>query len=386
MSHREKSRPTCKGRSFWTALIFGPALLAGCATTAPEPEVSMEEVQALTQRVEDVERTNARLTVRVEEAERQHLLLQDRVESNRIALQRRGYMDGGNDRFARFPAEGERHRDERPAPAPESNYRQEQRGNYQADPSMRQRMDRRGVTRIPLSDGQSGVVDRDEEYFYVESDGQYGAGPDEGEEIVLTNEILDQRYGTSSSSSRQRSSQSSSSSDGQQRRRSAPHAPVTDERLPTTAELAEGESNPSSSQSGQGESLSRDEQFELYQDSLAQYRAGDYADALQGFKRFLNAGPRQDFVDNALYWIGECYYGLGNYETSVGYFQRIIDELPSADKVPDAMLKMSLAYDRLGQPERAVGLLRDLIKDYPTSNPGRLGKERLEEHPLANRE
>lgn len=335
-------------------------------------------MEAIQQRVEDVERTNARLTVRVEEVERQHLLLQDRVDSNRIALQRRGYLRQENERFVRIPAEQE----QRPAPAPESSYRQAEQGDsYQADPTMRQRMDRRGVRRIPLSDDQSGTAAQQQRRDYVAPPAHYDE-EESGEELVLTNEILDERYGT------RRSSTSGSSSSTNQRSgassRSAPHAPVTDERLPTTAELEgrEKDEGASSAATRKG-SLSQSELLDLYQDSLAQYRAGDYGDALQGFRQFLNAGPRQDYRDNALYWIGECHYGLGSYERSVEYFQKILDELPSAGKVPDAMLKMSLAYDRLGQPQRAVSLLEELVASYPTSNPGRLGKERLEEHPLA---
>ncbi len=138
----------------------------------------------------------------------------------------------------------------------------------------------------------------------------------------------------------------------------------------------------STSEPQRSEPRSQRELLDLYQDSLAQYRAGDYAQALRGFTDFLNAGPRADYVDNALYWIGECHYGLGEYDTSVRYFQRILDELPTANKVPDAMLKMSLAYDRLGQPQRSLELLTELVESHPRSNPGRLGAERLEDHPL----
>lgn len=396
MSNRDDNRR--RGRPIWTALIFGPAIwCAGCATTpAPEPEVSTEDLAALTQRVEDVERTNARLTVRVEESERQHVLLQDRVESNRIALQRRGYLSDDRGRYVRRDDDdderGDRDR-ERPEPTPESSYRQG--GQYQADPSMEQRMERRGVTRIPLSNGQAGVAEEDDEESAndsasVEAAPDSGAA-DDGEELVLTNEILEQRYGT-----QPRSQERSDERDSRASRESSAQERVTDERLATSSEL-DGQRQQSESERDRGRDddasdddaspeLSSDEKTELYQDSLATYRAGDYAEALEGFERFLNADPRQDYVDNALYWIGECQYGLGRYEEAIGYFERITDDMPSAGKVPDAMLKMSMAYDQINQPEEAVSLLRDLIADHATTNPGRLGQERLEEHPLAQNE
>ena len=381
----------------WALAMMGSALLwTGCASAPPEPEVTQRDMQQMQQRLHDVERTNGRLMVRVEESERQISLMQDRVEANRIALQRHGHLRRDGDRFAAAqPRQQDRH--QRPAPAPQSNYRQRSTNdNYSADPSMQQRMQRRGGTRIQLSDQQSGRSQDQNDHRYDGHDEvhheQQGRAQEEQEVLVITNAELEARFGPSrqaSPPSSQRSSSSSSSeasspsSTGSSSGRRA-HPPVTDSRLPTTDELRaaqeqEGRATPSSANDLSG--ASAEELMELYQDSLAHYRAGDYSSALVGFTDFLDAGPRADYVDNALYWIGECHYGLGEYDVSVRQFQRILDDLPGADKVPDAMLKMSLAYDRMGQPDRAVRLLEDLIDTYPNSNPGRLGKERLAEHP-----
>ncbi len=349
----------------------------------------MQDIAAVQERVQDVERTNGRLMVRVEEMERQVSLVQDRVESNRIALQRHGYLGRSSDRFARSRSS------ERPEPAPESHYHQaREHSGYQADPSMQQRMDQRGVGRIPLSNQQSGRVEFHGNRESAQPDpqaGTEGPGEDEShqEELIITNAELEARYGPSRGSSR-RTHSSSTSSSGETSSSSGPHAPVTSERLPTSEELEAGEDLEGSNSDDSNESkrsektgslagASHDELLEVYQDSLSQYRAGDYGDALVGFTSFLEAGPRANYIDNALYWIGECHYGLGEYTTSVEHFQRILDELPAADKVPDAMLKMSLAYEQMGKPQQALDLLHELVEKYPNSNPGRLGQERLDE-------
>ncbi len=418
-----------RGSRFWTILVVAPALVGvACATTPDEPDVTIEDVEAVQERVEDVERTNGRLTVRVEEMERQMALVQDRVDSNRIALQRRGYLRGQGDRFAHAPdQQGDAH-SERPGPAPESHYQGQgqQQGDegYRADPTMQQRMDQRGYRRIPLSDQQSGHQQQPQQHQpqqqrtpedpagghldYDPGDSDSEQPASDGEEIVITNETLEERFGPSSSSPEpQQESQPSQQQDQQPQA----HEPVTSERLPTSDEL---EYDPSEQQQPQEEQAeqsadddadddpleglttadgspvnevdverwvdaSDDSLLELYQDALSEYRHGDYSSALEGFTEFLGAGPRDDYVDNALYWIGECHYGLGEYQTSVQYFERIIDELSNADKVPDAMLKKSLAYDRMGKSEESVDLLEQLVDQYPNSNPGRLGKERLEE-------
>jgi tol-pal system protein YbgF len=367
----QQSPKARRGIPRWPTLFVGSALLfVGCAT--PAPEVSPEDLRAVQQRVEDVERTNGRLMVRVEEMERQMALMQDRVESNRIALQRRGYLRQ-RDAYAEVqPQEAQR-----PQPAPQSNYQ----SDYRADPTMQQRMDQRGVARIPLSQEQSGhIADHDtfDSYDFGELDSQ------PGQEIVITNEKLEEYFGRSSG--REQASTPRETTTSTPRRSGSAHPPVTSERLPTSQELSEGraqaDSVPSQPESAPPRSRSQRDLLDLYQDSLAQYRAGDYADALRGFTEFLQSGPRADYVDNALYWIGECHYGLGEFEASVRYFQRILDELPSATKVPDAMLKMSLAFDQMGQPHRSLELLVDLTERFPRTNPGRLGADRLESHPL----
>lgn len=391
MNSRIVPRVTKNRGKFWAVLLFGPALLwTGCATP-PEPTVSPEDIDSVTQRVEDVERINGRLTVRVEELERQATLMNDRVESNRLALQRRGYLRERNEEYARIPTGEENDSQRRPDPAPESSYRQQQRsGDYEADPTMQQRKDRRGLAEIPLSDQQSGHADRDRGQEYVEFDSESENDRDEAqEEIIITNEILEQRYGTGTSS--RENERSASRSENSRRSSGSAHAPVTDERLPTTAELDESPSESSNSSDSSDSSsdqapASERELLETYQDSLSLYRGGDYAEALQGFTLFLEAGPREDYIDNALYWIGECHFGLSDFETSVRYFQKILDEVPEGNKAPDAMLKMSLAYDELGSPGEAVELLEELTERYPRSNPGRLGQERLDEHPMAERD
>lgn len=392
MSEIKHLRRAWKPHGQWAVCLVAAALVStGCAT-APEPEVTEEDLANLEQRVHDVERTNGRLMVRLEETERQVARVRDRAESNRIALQRHGHLRDDR-RATAIPNQQQQTAQQRPDPAPESNYRREQGSrSYQADPTLDQRMQRRGGTRIQLSDQQSGVStsESQRESSTHSTDRAARAPSDAGhdqEEIVITNEDLEARFGPSRSSGESPPPSTSSSDGGSDG--STAHAPVTSERLPTTDELEypgqaekdQREESTTSTDDGAEDftDASRAELMALYQDSLAQYRAGDFTDALQGFTSFLNADPRQDYVDNALYWIGECHYGLGDYDASVEHFQRIIDELPHADKVPDAMLKMSLAYNRLGKSDQSVKLMEELIERYPSTNPARLAEERLEE-------
>jgi tol-pal system protein YbgF len=353
--------------------LFPVAAAVGCAHA--QPDVSQQKVDTMQKRVEEIERMNGRLTVRVEELEKQILLLEDRLEANRLALQRRGYVRG--DAVAGAEA--------RPLqPAPESHYRDDY-GDYSARPTVTQPSVRRNVSRIPLSAEQSGHYDEgfgagSQEMVVVAEPDREDYDVDEPE-IVITDEDFRAIFGepppTPAPAARATGGSGGAGAASTAGRTAQPN--VTSERLPTSSELA-GRS-PEAAPVRPEQPRNQRDQMALYQDSLAEYRSGNYAQALVGFETFLAAGPRSDYIDNALYWIGECHYGMGDYPVAVVYFQRILDELPQATKVPDAMLKMSLAFDRMGRSPDAVALLERLTEQYPTSNPGQLGMKRLANHP-----
>lgn len=356
------------------ALLLFPVVTSAACVHAP-PEVSKQSVDTVQKRVEEVERTNGRLTVRVEELEKQLMLMEDRLEANRIALQRRGYLRSDGRAVADSDA--------RPMqPAPESHYRDDF-GEYSVRTGATQPVVRRPVSRIPLSAEQSGHYEEgfaEPEQEMVAASEMSDTDWDVDEpEVVITDEDFRAIFGEPAPPRAPvaRSSVGSSTSSPSPGLTAQP--PVTSERLPTTAELANRSADPAPRRPEQPKT--QQDQMRLYQDSLAEYRGGNYAQALVGFETFLAAGPRADYVDNALYWIGECHYGMGDFETAVGFFERIIRELPKATKVPDAMLKMSLAFDRMGRSPDAVALLERLIEEYPTSNPGQLGVKRLANHP-----
>ncbi len=341
----------------------------GCSHQSAAVDQQALQVSATQERLEEVERTNGRLAVRIEELERQLLLVQDRVDATRLAIQRRdNRLQSEGDSIAH-----------RPQPVPESYYGHAEA--YSANPIQQEQRARRPVARISLSDEQSGMLDAPGHLnapaaanVIVEEQLE-----DDGEELVITDADfrafagVEYRPSTTGSPSAP-SSGSVASSSGK-----VAQPPVTSERLATSQELSrQADSAPKSAppkSQGQGDLL------DLYQDSLAKYRAGNYAEAMAGFQSFLDAGPRTDYIDNALYWIGECHYGLSDYSRAVSYFQRILDEIPNGSKAADAMLKMSLAYDRMGQGENAVELLTRLTKQHPTTNSGKLAAKRLEEHP-----
>ncbi len=329
------------------AAVFGP----GCATDSASMARHDAKIDALMSRVEDVERTNGRLTVRLEEMEDSLFLLNDRVESHRIALQRRGYMR--NSAVAYKP--------QAPDQAPETYYRPAASDGY------RRPQPSRAVTRIELG-GEDGSQYDNPSAAYEQEESK---DDDSQEHVVITQKEYREYFGEDPKPTA-RPTRSGPAG------RAQPN--VTSERLATSKRAkpaAKAAPSPTPTDSA-ADYVPTKSGLAAYKEALADYRAGRFARALKGFEAFLDGGPKADYVDNALYWIGECHYGLGHFDQAVSNFERVMNEQPEGNKVPDAMLKMSLALDRLGQRDRANDVLQKLSERYPMTNAGRLGLKKLE--------
>jgi tol-pal system protein YbgF len=349
--------------------VFGLSVGVGCAHQQPaQPKTEINAIQKMRLRLEEVEQTNGRLNVRIEELEDQIFLLQDMTESNRIALRRRGYMRRGTYLTRR----GVQAR--APGPTPESYSGAPSPYAAPANDGYRDRVARRAnrnVTRIPLSRSQQGLPPAPPARPSAQPAAKAEVAPQQEEavEVVITDEEFREFVGDPRPSSRE-----SSSSRSKERQ---PQAPVTDEKLATSESLNASKENPSAAPAPS----SSKNPLSIYKAALADYRSGSYAQALSGFKAFLKADPNPNYLDNGLYWIGECHYGLSDYQEAIGYFNRVLREQPDGNKVPDAILKMSLAYQRMGQVDRTRDLLEKLTDRFPTSNAGRLGAQKLENLP-----
>ena len=324
-------------------ILFG----SGCATASGK-KAEDASMLVLKSRIEEVERTNGRLTVRMEEMEDQLFLLNDRVESHRIALQRRA----GDARLAsRAP--------QAPGRAPESSY-------YPDDEQIIHPRALRPIKRIPLPQRTAQAPAYPQEPTY--GDGARLADSHDEGEIVIS----DEEYRAWSGETRQRPTQTESSTQ-QGGRRAQPS--VTAEKLLPQGASSEKTAAPSAATTSASPPASTG--LRLYKDSLAAYRGGEYAKALAGFEAFLASGPKRDYLDNALYWIGECHYGLGDFTRAVLFFERVLSEQPDGNKVPDAMLKMSYALEQMGQGERSQEVLSSLTQRYPMTNAAQLGQKKL---------
>ncbi|NOZ12655.1 MAG: tol-pal system protein YbgF [Acidobacteria bacterium] len=117
----------------------------------------------------------------------------------------------------------------------------------------------------------------------------------------------------------------------------------------------------------------------VFSSAYTNYLQGHYDVAAIGFKEFAANYPNSDKVDNALYWLGLCYYEQEKYRDAIAQFEKVINNYPDSDVLPAAMLRKGLSL--LASNSIGVGVveLQDLIKKFPLSQEARIARKKLDE-------
>ncbi len=116
----------------------------------------------------------------------------------------------------------------------------------------------------------------------------------------------------------------------------------------------------------------------LYQSSYSDYLRGGYDLALLGFRQYLEAYPETDLTDNAVYWIGECFYRQQKYGDAIVEYDRVLERWPRSDKTASAMLKKGYALVELGQKKDGIAQLQRVVSTFGTSDEANLARQKLQ--------
>jgi tol-pal system protein YbgF len=114
-----------------------------------------------------------------------------------------------------------------------------------------------------------------------------------------------------------------------------------------------------------------------YQTALSMYRKGRFSAAADAFQSFAKKYTQHSYADNAIYWLGECFYDLKRYRLALKIFRRVVEEYPTGNKAPDALLKMAYSYLKLEEKANARTVLAQLMQSFPKSEVARLASKTL---------
>ncbi len=115
----------------------------------------------------------------------------------------------------------------------------------------------------------------------------------------------------------------------------------------------------------------------LYDTAWADYAAGQWSLAIEGFRTFLRSFPKSDSADEAQFFIGEVFLLDGKFNDALDAYEQVIKNYPTGNKLPDAYYKRGVALDRLGMADRARQSYEYVVKNYPDTAAAGLARQRL---------
>ncbi|MFH1372670.1 MAG: tol-pal system protein YbgF [bacterium] len=116
-----------------------------------------------------------------------------------------------------------------------------------------------------------------------------------------------------------------------------------------------------------------------YDDAFILVRRGEYDQAIEGFREFLSLCEKHDLVENAFYWVGECYYSLEKYDQAVTEFQYLITNYKSSVNASRALYKLGRSQQELGKKSEAIRIFQQLVDDHPGTLEAEQARERLKD-------
>lgn len=166
--------------------------------------------------------------------------------------------------------------------------------------------------------------------------------------------------------------------------------------LPLAEQVTEGE-NPQGSETeslpqeeGDTSSQSSEEEMppsispnlspnEVYNMARSDYLKGNFELAIEGFTIYKSQFPESPLADDALYWIGECYFSQEKYNEAVEHFNELILNYPNGDKIPAAYLKKGISLVEQEKREEALSVFKLLITKFPLEEETKIAQQKIRE-------
>jgi tol-pal system protein YbgF len=119
--------------------------------------------------------------------------------------------------------------------------------------------------------------------------------------------------------------------------------------------------------------------LDTYDAAFTQVRRGEYEAAITGFRKFLAECSTHADVQNAYYWIGECFYLQEKYTEAIAEYEQLLKNYPDAPNIRGAIYKLGRCKQELGKTAEAKAQFQRLVKDYAGTLEADQAAERLKD-------
>jgi tol-pal system protein YbgF len=116
----------------------------------------------------------------------------------------------------------------------------------------------------------------------------------------------------------------------------------------------------------------------MYDQSYADYSAGQYDLAVDGFQAFIRTFPTSPRAAEAQLYTGYSLYNAGKNTEAVAALNKVISDYPQSSSVSSAYYKLGLTYEALKQPDNARKAFETVVQKYASSYDAVLAQQALE--------
>ena len=131
------------------------------------------------------------------------------------------------------------------------------------------------------------------------------------------------------------------------------------------------------------QTASLDNPGDLYQSAYGHVLSGDYSQAENEFRDYLEASPKGEKAADASFWMGEAQYSQGKFNDSAKTFLNAHQAFSKSPKAPEMLLKLGMSLAALDNKETACATLREVGKRYPKASPAVKAKVTSEQSRLS---
>ena len=118
---------------------------------------------------------------------------------------------------------------------------------------------------------------------------------------------------------------------------------------------------------------------QLYDAAWADYTAGQWDLAVQGFEAYIRSFPKSERACDAQVNIGKAYDYAGNKQKALEAFDKAIRDYPNAKGLPNAYYQKGLILLDLKQPDQARDAFENAARIDPDGSAGRMAKQKLDQ-------
>ena len=97
---------------------------------------------------------------------------------------------------------------------------------------------------------------------------------------------------------------------------------------------------------------------------------GNYQQAEQAFRQFVQTYAQHDLTPNAHYWLGESLYQQQNYRGAIEVFLDTYSQFPNAQKAPEVLLKTGMSLRKINERDAACATYEELLSKFPNASSG----------------